>query len=243
MKTYRSDAVIVGILFIIATSFLFIGEFFYKPILSAPDYLTTVAPNKPVVVFGILIEFICVLIIPMIAVFMFPVMKLYNESLALAYVVFRVLEAVILISVAEVNKLSLIGLSEDYLAQNGAEQAMYETIGRSILAENTWGDTAGLLYNLIFVLGALVLYVVLYRTRLIPRIISGWGFVSVLVLGVASIVAVFVDVSPTMTILLVAPLAVQEMAMALWFIIRGFDPNALATLSGRQISDAFGKVS
>jgi hypothetical protein len=162
MKTYRSDAVIVSIFFIIATSFLLIGEFFYKPILSAPDYLTTVAPNKPVVVFGILIEFICVLTIPMIAVFMFPVMKLYNESLALAYVVFRVLEAVILISVAEVNKLSLIGLSEDYLAQNAADPAMYETIGRSIFAENTWGDTAGLLYNLIFVLGALVLYVVLY---------------------------------------------------------------------------------
>ena len=241
MKTYRSDAVIVGILFIIATSFLFLGEYFYKPILSAPDYLTAIAANKPVVVFGILIEFICVLAIPLIAVFIFPVMKLYNEALALAYVIFRLLEAVILISVAEVNNLSLIGLSEDFVAQGGQDRAVFETIGRSILAENTWGDTAGLLYNLIFVLGALVLYGVLFRTRLIPRIISGWGFVSVLVLGAASVAGVFVELSATWVVLLVAPLAVQEMVMALRFIIKGFDPAALASLTSGQ--GVIGQVS
>ncbi len=45
-NTERKSAVIVGVLFIIATTFLFIGEAVYKPILSSPDYLEITYPNR-----------------------------------------------------------------------------------------------------------------------------------------------------------------------------------------------------
>jgi len=67
MNTHRKTAVIVGVLFIIATAFLFIGEAFYKPILSSPDYLEITYPNRTVVIIGILLEFICVLAMPVLA--------------------------------------------------------------------------------------------------------------------------------------------------------------------------------
>jgi hypothetical protein len=225
----RKTAILVGVLFIIATVFLFVGEAFYKPILSSPDYLELTYPNRTMVTIGILLEFVCVLAIPLIPVFLYPVLKKYNEVLALGYVVFRLLEAVILISVAEINKLSLIGISQQYLNQDGGDAAYFQAIGSAIQSENYWGDTAGLIYNIVFVIGALMLYVVLYQSRLVPRWISVWGLLAAVALLVGALLSVFTSISPTLTILIISPIAVQEMVMAGWLIVKGFNPSAIAS--------------
>lgn len=92
---HRKTAIIVGVLFIIATAFLFIGEAFYKPILSSPDYLEITYPHRTTVIIGVLLEFIIVLAMPLIPVFAFPVLKKHNEALAIGYIVFRALESVV----------------------------------------------------------------------------------------------------------------------------------------------------
>jgi hypothetical protein len=61
----RRTAVFVGVLFIIATAFLFLGEVFYKPYFDAPDVLTIVVQNKLVIVSGLMIELICIPAIPL----------------------------------------------------------------------------------------------------------------------------------------------------------------------------------
>ena len=43
---HRKTAIIVGVLFIIATAFLFIGGSFYGPVLDTPNYLETVYPQR-----------------------------------------------------------------------------------------------------------------------------------------------------------------------------------------------------
>jgi hypothetical protein len=231
MNSHRTTAIIVGILFIIATAFLFIGEAFYKPILSAPDYLDIAYPNRIPVIIGILLEFACVLAMPLIPVFLFPVLKKYNEAVALGYVVFRSLEAVVLISVAEINKLSLVNISQNYLQNGGVDASYFQHIGSSIQAENYWGDTAGMMYNLVFIIGALMLYAVFYQSKLIPRWISVWGFIAAVTLFTAFMLSVFIDISPAIEVVLIAPIALQEMVMALWLIVKGFNASAIASAS------------
>ena len=234
MNTHRKTAVIVGVLFIIATAFLFIGEAFYKPILSSPNYLEITYPNRTVVIIGILLEFICVLAMPLIPVFAFPVLKKHNEALALGYVVFRLLEAVILISVAEINKLSLIGVSQDYLNNGSVGATYFQHIGSAIQAENYWGDTAGLIYNLVFIIGALMLYSVFYQSKLIPRWLSVWGLIAAVALLTGAMLSVFSNISPALTLLVISPIAVQEMVMAGWLIVKGFNPAAITAGAGRS---------
>ena len=95
-----------------------------------------------------------------------------------------------------------------------------------IRAQNLWGDTAGILYNIIFGLGALCLYGTLYYARLIPRWISVWGGIAIVVLlGIVG-VSIFMPL-PAWTALLIVPIGVQEMVMALWMIFRGFDARRL----------------
>ena len=109
MNTHRKDAIIVGVLFIIATAFLFIGESIYAPVLTTPGYLETAYPARVTAILGILLEFACVLSIPLIPVFLFPVLKKHSETLALGYIVFRLFEAVLFV-LDEINKLMNISL-------------------------------------------------------------------------------------------------------------------------------------
>ena len=227
MNTHRKTAIIVGILFIIATAFLFIGEAFYKPILSAPDYLDTAYPQRTPVIIGVLLEFACVLAIPLIPVFLFPILKTHHEALALGYVVFRLFEAVLL-SVAEIKKLSLVNISQQYLQNGGIDTSYFQHIGSAIQAENYWGDTAGLIYNIVFILGALMLYAVFYQSRLIPRWISVWGVLAAVTLFTGAVLSIFIDISSAITVILIAPIGVQEMVMAIWLIVKGFNPPAIA---------------
>jgi hypothetical protein len=73
MNTSRKTAIIVGVLFIIATLFLFVGEAFYQPVLLSPDYLETAYPNRMIATLGIQVEFACVLAIPLAYCLSLPV--------------------------------------------------------------------------------------------------------------------------------------------------------------------------
>jgi hypothetical protein len=107
------------------------------------------------------------------------------------------------------------------------DAAYFQAIGSAIQAENYWGDTAGLIYNIVFVIGALMLYSVFYHSKLIPRWLSVWGLIAAVVLLTGALLSVFVNISAELTLLVVLPIAVQEMVMAGWLIVKGFNPSAI----------------
>ena len=231
MDSSRKTAIIVGVLFIIATVMLF-GEAFYKPILSSPDYLDNTYPNRIIVIIGILLEFICIPAIILIPIFLFPILKKHNKTLALGYVCFRLLEAVIF-TFAEINKLSLINVSRDYLNKGGVDASYFQNIGSSIQSKIYWTNSDGLIYVVVFIIGVLILNYLLYKSELIPRWLSGWGFVAAAALLTGSVLSIF-DLFPVITILLIIPIALQEMVFAVWLIVKGFNPSAIASESAKE---------
>ena len=231
MNSNKKTAIIVGLLFIIAIVMLFIGEAFYKPILSSPDYLDNAYPNKIIVITGILLEFICIPAIVLIPVFLFPILKKYNETLALGYVCFRLLEAAIFM-VAEINKLSLINVSRDYLNKGGVDASYFRNIGSSIQSKIYWANSDGLIYIVVFIIGVLILNYSLYKSKLIPRSISVGGFIAAAALLTGSVLSIF-DLFPVITILLIIPIALQEMVFAVWLIVKGFNPSAIDSGSAK----------
>jgi hypothetical protein len=236
MNTHRKTAIIVGVLFIFAIVMLFIGEAFYKPILDSPDYLDNAYPNRIVVIIGILLEFTGVPAVVLIPVFLFPILKKHNEALALAYVGFRLFEAGIL-SVAYINKLSLVNLSRDYLNRGGVDASYFQYIGSSIRSVDYWAGTTGLIYLIVFALGSLMLYSVLYKSKLIPRFISVWGLIAAAVLLTGAVLAnmdMFTEISGLgLELIFALPIAVAEMMLAIWLIVKGFNPSAIDSESAK----------
>jgi len=226
VNTYRKTAIAVGGLFIFAIVMLFVGEAFYKPILDSQEYLENVYPNRVAVMMGVLIEFTVVPAVVLLSVLLFPVLKKHNEAFALGYVSLRLLDVAIL-SLAYVNTLSFINLSQNYLNSDGADVAYFQLIGESIRAVNTWAGTTGLLYLVVFALGSLILYAALYRSKLVPRFISVFGFSAGLLLLSGSVLAhaeLFADLSGTgIEVIFAAPIALAELLLSLWLIFKGFD--------------------
>ncbi|MFN2234992.1 MAG: DUF4386 domain-containing protein [Anaerolineales bacterium] len=224
VNSYRKEAIIVGILFIIATVFLFVGSSIYGPVLDTPDYLQVAYPNRITATIGILIEFSCIIAIPLIPVFTFPVLRRHSETLALGYLVFRLFEAVIFVLV-DITKLSLIKVSELHLAAESSNSEAIANIGATILGWNEW---SWVFYVLIFAIGALIFYTALFQSKLLPRWISVWGLIAAVMMVTSAVLAMFEVALPDAVFgLLVIPIAVQEMVMALWLIIKGFNTRYL----------------
>jgi hypothetical protein len=227
MNTSRKTAIIVGILFIIATLFLFVGEAFYRPILLSPDYLETAYPDRMVATLGILLEFACVLAIPLIPVFLFPILRKHNEAMALGYFGFRFLEAVLFVLI-QINKLSLISVSQGYLKGGGINASYFQNAGSTIISWNLWSFS---FYLLFFGVGALMLYATLYQSKLVPRWISVWGLIAAVLILAGTVLEMLEMFSQFPVggreLIYAAPIAVNEMVLAVWLIVKGFNPSAL----------------
>ena len=100
-------------------------------------------------------------------------------------------------------------------------------MGSSLLATRDW--TLGFIAILPFVLGALMYYYLLYRSRLVPRWLSGWGLVGAGLCLVATVYAGFTQefgFSSVNTVLNI-PIGIQEMVLAVWLIVKGFNASAV----------------
>src|SRR4030043_1733473 len=174
MKTFRKTAIIVGVLYIIGTVAGILCKVITGPIRDNPDYLIKVTANENQFITGVLFLLIMGLALAMVPVMMFPILKKHNEALALGYVVYRgALETVTTIGMV-IGWLFLTVLSQQYIA--GAPDASYiQTLGTLLLNGN---DSISTISQIVFPLGALIFYFLLYQSKLIPRWISGWGLIA-----------------------------------------------------------------
>jgi len=170
----------------------------------------------------------------MVPVVLYPVLKRHSAVLALGYVVFRgALEAITCL-VAPVAWLLLVALGRAQMApaaSAGAAGSGFQASGVVLLAAADHSALAGI----IFCLGALMFYTVLLRSRLVPRWISVWGLAAVVPYLAAEFLAMFALVDPmsSTAALLFIPMAVQEMVLAVWLIVKGFSEPVNASQSAK----------
>jgi len=226
MNSYKMTARIVGVLFITATATYMLGSGYLEPILDTPDYLINVSANENLVLIGMLLEFVNHIAVVCIPFMMFPILKKHNESLALGYVVFRIIESVTLI-VGSISLLSLLTLSQEFMKTGAPDTSYFLTLGTLLLAARDWTILLGV--NIVFPLGALIFNYLLYRSKLVPRWLSGWGLVGATLLIARGFLMIFGN----NLVILTLPIWVQEMVFAVWLIVKGFNSPAIASPSAK----------
>jgi uncharacterized membrane protein YedE/YeeE len=179
------------------------------------------------VIIGVLLLLIDSAAVVGIAVMMFPILKKHNEALALGYVGFRVIEAAIII-VASIILLSLFTLSQEYVQAAAPDASDFQTLGTLLLTVWDWALLLGIM--IVFSLTALILNYLLYQSELVPRWLSGWGLIGATLLLAAGLLEIF---GINLTDLINLPIALQEMVFAIWLIVKGFDPSAIASGSAK----------
>jgi hypothetical protein len=217
MKSNRKTAIIVGALFIIATVAYSLSVILLDPILTSPDYLTMASANSYQMVIGALLVLIDAIAVAGIAIVIYPVLKKHHKTLALGYVCARVVEGILFMMNA-ITILILLILSKKFIMAGALDASNYQTLGTGVLSAGNWTFLLG--FGIAFTISALILNFVLYKSKLIPRWLSGWGFVGAAFLWVYYLLQFF---GINQVGILFLPIAVQEMVFAVWLILKGFN--------------------
>jgi len=229
MNSTRKMAVITGVLFIAAT---LTGPILATPLIpdrTAADYLTRFSEHTSQTAGGVLFWIISAFTGAGIAIAMYPVLKQHNTGLALGSVIFRTVEATFYL-VEKVCLLALLTLGQQFRTAGDADRPVLQAIGNLLVSI---GGHAGLVAVFAFCVGALLYYYPLFQSRLIPRWLSGFGIIAIILLMAACVLALFSGNLITSYIPLAAPIAVQEIVLGVWLIVKGFNPSAGASLSAK----------
>ena len=216
----RKTAILVGVLYISGTVAGVLSLVFAGPILDDPDYLIKVSANENQIIIGALFVLTMGFSLAMMSVVLFPILKKHNEALALGVVLFRgALEAVMYIA-AVICWLLLLTVSQEYVQAGTPDASNFQTLGAVLLKAS---GQIGSILNIVFSLGALMIYYLFHQSKLIPRWISVWGLIGAVLYLASGLSAMF---SVGLGILM-APLALQEMVMAVWLIVKGFNSSPI----------------
>jgi hypothetical protein len=228
MSADRKAAVWIGVLYIIGTVGMVLSVVVTDALLSGPAYLAQVGAQPNRMAIGALLILVSGLALAMVPVVFWPIGKKCNETLAMGYLVFRGALETAIYMISVLGWLLLIALSKQ--SDAGPLAGFVRTIETVI-----WDQ----LIAIPFVVGALMFYVVLYQSRLVPRWLSTWALVGAGLYIVAPLGSMF---GLSLGVFM-APLAVQEMAMAVWLIAKGFNRPALvaAPASGLVVAEAAGE--
>jgi len=224
----KRTAVIVGILFIIATGTAIISVVFLGPILNDPNYLVRFSTDEYKVLFGVLLDLIGAGAFVGISVIIYPILKKHNETIALGYVVARIIEAVPFI-IANLSLLSLLTLSKELIQGPAPDISLYKPAAAGLIAVYDWAQLLG--PRIFASLAALPFYFLLYQSKLLPRWISIWGLIGTPLYLASGLLPMFnlVDPISPILIMLFLPIAILEMVLAAWLIVKGFNPTSMAS--------------
>lgn len=218
----KRTARVVGVLFLVAMVASLAGGVLIASVLDVPDYFTAVVEREAQVLAGVVLELVNATAVIGIAVLLFPVLKRFSEALALGYVALRVIEIAIAVA-AVVSPLALIALSRTYATAAPADAAALPLLGVGFLTVRAY--LVGQLLGIFFSLAALILYYLLYRTRLVPRFLSVWGLIAVAAVFSWNVLELLgMHVSAGMVFGL--PIILNEIVLGIWLIVKGFNPSA-----------------
>jgi len=228
MKTSRKIAIAVGVVYLV-TNFV-AGPpaiFLEASILDAPNYLISLSENETRWIIAELLVLIMGIGVACIGPMMYPILKQHNGSIAMLYVGARIVEGMSHI-VGTASTLSLVTLSQEFVKAGSPDGSYFQTLGELLLGGREWSGQLG---SVVFSLGAMMLCYLLYQSKLIPRWLSVFCFSGPTLGLVALLLGMFGLLEPRSTIDLVLqiPLFFSEFGLAVWLIVKGFNPSAIVS--------------
>lgn len=227
MINSKTNARITGVLFILGTVPMITAMLLFGQHLSAPDILSAVAAHR---LSTLIVAFVLIVMgtaCAGIGISLYPILKRQNVGLAAATMGLRIVEGTLQIASA-VGFFALVAVSQEFVKAGSPPDSFFQPAGAAIRAINDWTSN---IYGLPFGIAAIIYYTIFYRTRLVPRWLSVWGLmgISLLLVSVISNLLNLMDASSPVGSLLCFPILVQELVLAVWLIIKGFNPSSSTT--------------
>jgi hypothetical protein len=224
----RTTPITAGVLLIAATAASLVSTGLLNPLVNGSSYLTWTFAHQDRVIAGSFLLMVSAFTGAGVAIALYPALRRHAAGLAIGSVGFRVMEGVMYL-VSAVAVLLLVTLSRD--AATAGSAGYIQTSGSLLRALRDQASLAGILA---FYLGAFMYYWIFFRSRLVPRWLASWGMGGV-VLGFVAGMLVLFRATASMSAIQVGlnvPIGVNEMVLAVWLIVKGFNPQTLHEVAG-----------
>lgn len=212
----------IGALFL--AGFLVYGGGFalVSSVTGAPDFLQAIPAHQAPLILGAFLMLLNTVVDVGKAVLFFPILEKYGKRTALTYLAAIIIEVVFL-TVGVLSILMLIPLAQQGSIAGQASWA--NALGSLAVQANT---TAYQIAQMTLALGCIVLFSLLFRSRLIPRFLSVWGLTGYVILMAGSVAEVW---GLHIGLLLSIPGGLLELTLGFWLLIKGFEPKAYGHVS------------
>lgn len=202
--------------------------YFLAPILTDPNYILGAGADTRVAI-GCLLDAITALAGIGSAVAVFPVLRRQNEGLALGFVTSRMFEAAV-IMIGVVSLLAVVTLRQEFAGVAGADPTALLSSGHALVAVRDWTFQFG--PNLSAGINALLFGTLLYRSRLVPRVIPAVGLIGAPLLLAVTVGAVLGLIpGGSAWFGLAVPVALWEVSIGTWMLVKGFKPSPLTAVA------------
>jgi hypothetical protein len=220
----RNHARAAGIFYLLTFASSIPALILIGPVLHNADYVTGAGQDTRVL-WGCLLDAVNALTAVGSAVALYPVVKRQNQSMALGFVTSRMLEAAV-VMIGVVSLLAVVTMRQDFAGSTGGDAATLTVTANALVDVRNWTFLLG--PGLMPVFNAILLGTLLYRSRLVPRIIPTVGLIGAPMLF-AAFVAVFfggIDQVSSTAFILTLPIAAWEFSVGVWMTFKGFSPSS-----------------
>jgi hypothetical protein len=221
MSNTRKLAMAAGLFYIATFVFSMPALGFYDGVLNNANFVHG-AGSDGGVLWGALFEVITGLTGIGTAVMLYPIIRRYGRANAVGFVASRTLEAAI-ITMGIISLLGVYTLRQDFA---GSDTAGVTASAHALIALHDWSFLLG--PGIMATVNALFLATVLYRSRLVPRIIPTVGLVGAPVLLVSTLGTLFGawEQVSAFAMLLAFPIAAWEFSLGCWLTFKGVNTAA-----------------
>jgi hypothetical protein len=216
----RKTSLVAGILYLDTFISSIPAVLLLAPVLNNPNYIISAGADLQVIS-GASLDLVNALAAIGTAVALFWVIKRQNESFALGFVTTRIFEAATIV-IGVVCILAVVSLRQTGVV--GTDAATLVTVQHALVVVRNWTFTIG--PSLMPALNALLLGTLMYRSRLVPRIIPIAGLIGA-PLQISSVILTMFGINITIWAgIAVAPIFFWELSLGVWMAIKGFNRSA-----------------
>ena len=207
-----------ALLLFVFVSGVFIFQFLQGPVLFSDEFLSTTSENSNQIIVSVLLSMLSGLATIVIATILLPIFKRHSSLLGYLYLAFCIV-SFIAIMLDNVSVISMLELSNEYVVSGGDSSLnILETL---VYQRHRWTHY---FYLLLSCFPVFVLYYTLYRSKLVPRVISGFGIFAVALMFVEEVLSIFGQ-GISMDMLL--PMALVQLTLPIYLLIKGLKTPVL----------------